>query len=257
MKKNRIRIVLIVVIILICLCCDSLLIVHYNYKNQKLCNMETPMDIANKYMWPKYEEYWRRLKGVFYAGEDSRKGRYVVGRAMQIGNVYFSKPLNVNSKTTREGTIHCETKIEGTQIKISSGYNSLFKSVGVYVQVYNEDKGYWEGRDFIMEYEDGEYIPYERIGVEHFPNKAGLEEITGMTIEEIVGIAEKQQEECENMLYEMKEAELKRNQIVFLLGLILVNGTGIWLIIWKGLKRQKKDGHITEMETAPENGKKI
>lgn len=79
---------------------------------------------------------------------------------------------------------------------------------------------------------------YNYIEEEEFPNKAGMEEITGMTIEEILEIAEKQQAACENMLYEMKEAELKGNKIVFLLGLILVNGTGIWMIIWKGLKRK-------------------
>lgn len=211
------------------------------------------MDIANEYMQSKYGRHWKCLDGVFSARKDDRIGRYVVARRVRnVGRIYFSKQLDMDSTS-----VHCETEIEGTWIEISSWHPSLYKKVGVYVQVYNEDKGYWEGRDFIMEYEDGEYIPYERIGVEHFPNKAGLEEITGMTIEEIVEIAKNQQEECENMLYEMKEAELKRNQIVFLLGLILVNGTGIWLIIWKGLKRRKKDGHITETETAPEDGEKI
>lgn len=253
MKKGKINIVFIVITVIICLCCDSLSIVRYNSERQKLYILETPMDIANEYMQSKYGRHWKRLNGVFSARKDNRIGRYVVARRVRnVGRIYFSKQLDMDSTS-----VHCETEIEGTWIEISSWHPSLYKKVGVYVRVYNEDKGYWEGRDFIMEYEDGEYIPYERIGVEHFPNKSGLEEITGMTIEEILEIAEKQQEECENMLYEMKEAELKRNQIVFLLGLILVNGTGIWLIIWKGLKRQKKDGHITETETVPENGKKI
>ena len=235
MKKGRINIVLVVAVVIICLCSDALFMVNYHYREQKLQGMKTPMDIANEYMQFKYGGHWIRLDSVFYAGENDREGTYEVGRRIEnIGGTYFSKRLDIDSTS-----VYCETLIEGTKVEISSWYNSMFKKVGVYVQVYNEDKGYWEGRDFIMEYEDGEYIPYERIGVEHFPNKAGLEEITGMTIEEIVGIAEKQQEECENMLYEMKEAELKRNQIVFLLGLLLVNGIGIWLIIWKGIKGKK------------------
>ena len=225
MKKGKINIVFIVITVIICLCGDYLSIVRYNSKRQKIYTLETPMDIANEYMQSKYGRHWKRLNGVFSARKDNRIGRYVVARRVRnVGRIYFSKQLDMDSTS-----VHCETKIEGTWIEISSWHPSLYKKVGVYVQVYNEDKGYWEGRDFIMEYEDGE----------HLPNKAGLEEITGMTIEEIVEIAEKQQEACENMLYEMKEAELKRNQIVFLLGLILVNGTGIWLIIWKGIKGKK------------------
>lgn len=237
MKKSKISIAFIVITVIICLCCDGLLIVHYNYKEQKLYSMETPMDIANEYMQPKYERHWRRLKGVFHAGKDSRKGNYMVGRKVEnIGRTYFSKVLGINSTL-----VYCETEIEDTWIEISSGYHSIFESIGVYVKVYNEDKGYWEDRDFMLEYDNGEYIvtEYNYMEEEEFPNKAGLEEVTGMTIEEIVEIAEKQQEECENMLYEMKEAELKRNQIVFLLGLLLVNGIGIWLIIWKGIKGKK------------------
>lgn len=253
MKKGRINIVLVVAVVIICFCSDALLMVNYHYREQNLQGMKNPMDIANEYMRPGHEEDWRKLDGVFYAGKDSRKGTYEVGRVTEnIGRSYFTLYL-----IERCSLVNCSTKIEGTNVEISSSYPLGFLNVGAYVTVYNEDKGYWEGRDFIFKCEDGEYIPYECIGVEDISNKAGLEEITGMTIEEILEIAEKQQEECENMLYEMKEAELKGNKIVFFLGLLLVNGTGIWLIIWKGLKRQKKDGHITETKTVPEDGEKI
>lgn len=85
MKKTGIRVVLIAVIILMCLCCDGLLMVHYNYKKQKLYNLETPLDIANEYMQPKYEGRWRRLNDVFYAGKNERERTYEVGRRM--GNI--------------------------------------------------------------------------------------------------------------------------------------------------------------------------
>lgn len=107
-------------------------------------------------------------------------------------------------------------------------------------EIYNGDKGYWENRSFFMEYDDGEYIvtEYKYIEEEEFPNKSGLEEVTGMTIEEIVEIAEKQQAACEDMLWEMKESELRRNKVRLFLGLLMVNGTGIWLIIRRGLKKK-------------------
>lgn len=255
MKKDRIRIVFLVVIITICFCCDCLFIVRYNSKRQRIYTLETPMDIANEYMQSKYGRHWKCLDGVFSARKDDRIGRYVVARRVRnVGRIYFSKQLDMDSTS-----VHCKTKIEGTWIEISSWHPSLYKRVGVYVQVYNEDKGYWEGRDFMLEYEDGEYIvtEYKYMEEEEFPNKVGLEEVTGMTIDEILEIAKNQKEECENMLYEMKETELKRNKVVFFLGAVLVNGTGIWLIIRKGLKRQKKDGHITGTETAQEDGEKI
>lgn len=253
MKKGKINIAFIVITVIICLCCDGLLIVHYSYKNQKIHSMETPMDIANEYMCSRYDEHWKRLKGVFSAKEEIRDWEYVVGRRIEnIGRTYFGKALSKNSLF-----IGCRTQIEGRGIEIWSGYQYLFKSISVYVSVYNEEQEYWEKKHFVLEYEEGEYIVMEYVHTEKSPNKAGLEEATGMTMEEIVEIAEKQQKACENILYEMKEAELKGNKIVFFLGLLLINGTGIWLIIWKGLKRQEKDEHITGTETVPENGVKI
>lgn len=238
MKKNRVNIVLIITAVIICLCCDSLLLINYNYKNQKLHRIEKPMDIANEFMQSKYDEHWKRVERVFSAGKN-REGRYIIGRGMEnIGSSYFSDPI---SKSDNGLYIFCETEIRGFQIiTISTSYNSLSwnKSVGVHVKNYNGDKGYWEGGGFSLEYDDGEYIPLEFIDDESIQNKSGLEEATGMTIEEIVEIAEKQQEECENMLYEMKEAELRRNKEVLFLGLLLVNGTGVWLIIQKGLKKK-------------------
>lgn len=240
MKKNRRNIVLIITVVIICLYCDSLLLINYNYKNQKLHSIEEPMDIANEFMQSKYNAHWKRVERVFSAGKN-REGRYIIGRGMEnIGSSYFSGPIS------KKGLyISCKTRIEGFQIiTISSSYNSLSwkQSVGVLVKIYNGDKRYWEDRVFLLEYDDEEYTPLEFINDEYTPNKAGLEEATGMTIEEIVEIAEKQQEDCENMLYEMKEAEMKGNKRWLFKGLLRVNGigiiVGIWLIIRKGLKKK-------------------
>ena len=251
MKKGKISIAFIVITVIMCLCCDGLLIVHYSYKNRKIHSMEDPMDIANEYMSSRYDEHWKRLKGVFSAREEIRDWEYVVGRRIEnVGRTYFGKALSKNSVF-----IGCSTQIEGSGIEIWSGYQYLFKSISVYVSVYNEEQEYWEKKHFVLEYENGEYIVIECMYAEEFPNKAGLEEATGMTIEEIVEFAEKQQAACEDMLWEMKKSELRRNKVRLLGGMVLINGAGTWLIIRKGLKGQKKDGHITGTETAPEDGK--
>lgn len=236
MKKTGINIAVIITIVIICLCCDSLLIIYYNSQNQKLHSMEKPMDIANEYMQSKYNGHWRKIERVFSARKDRRMGRYVIGRGMEnIGSSYFSVPVGENV-----WSVHCETRIEGFQIiTISSAYNSWDTGVGVYVKVYDGDKGYWVDQSFMLEYDDGKYFVKEyELMEEDIPNKAGLEEATGMTIEEILEIAKKQQEDCENMLCEMKEAELIRNKERFFMGLLLVNGTGIGLIIRKRFKEK-------------------
>lgn len=247
MKKNRIKIVLIITVIIICICCNSLLIIYYSYKNQRIHGMEHPMDIANEYMRPRYDGHWKRLDNVFYAGRKNSSRfsadykQYRVGKAMDdVGSSNFSKSIG------KDNMIYCKTIIRGFQIiEISSWYwDSPWwgDGMGIYVGVkfYDGDAGYWDRREFALEYEDGEYIVKEFIHGENkeIPNKAGLEEETGMTMEEILEIVGRQQEDCENMLYEMKEAELKRNKEGLFLGLLLVNGAGLWTVIRKGVKKK-------------------
>ena len=190
----------------------KLIVEKYEVNMAEIDTLQTPVEIMDKYMFDKYNRYWRALDEVVYAGDDEEFVSayiYEIAAIESVGEEVYDLQYIINESA--EYGIGCETitGYPGTHI-VSRYYYPERKitRLDCSVDVYVENKG-WIDEFFEIFYEDGQYYMCRADGetVRRYSEEevAEIEAKTGFTIEEMVDIAYDGQAKLEELIYDVKE----------------------------------------------------
>ncbi len=193
-------------------------------KVREVEKLETPREIANHFMREEYNRRWYEMKGV--AGE--RTGPY------EFKEKYFYEVDRRDEKSlsfsivrdadnieawgdTKERGITCKRCFDLPEMYVCSCYydhGNKIDWVGGRVTIFYDSGGFWEEWEYFhfdISYDNGEYVVAPTGGIasgNEIQDEDELIEKTGMTVEEIVETAYRDQEIMEETMYEMKAYEL-------------------------------------------------
>ncbi len=214
----------------------------YHVVVQSVNETETTIDIANKYMQTEYDNLWKSVDGVAYAGQESEIVSDYVYEIMMweiVDDAMYHRAYSIWNDA-KDG-ICCETKIGSPGITISSKYfgkEGEVDAIFCVVDVYNEE-GYWDEKLFNLYCESGEYVCYIYENHEYLKvDMHDIEKIMELTSDEIVLIAKEQHGQVEKLMSKVKDQDLKNEKIQMIIKnggiliFILVNG-GIAIVAMK------------------------
>ena len=220
---------------------------EYHVVVQNTNATKNPIDIANKYMQTKYDNLWKSIDGIDYAGQESEIiSDYVYEMMMWevVDEKIYQHQYSIWNDA-RDG-ICCETQIGSPGITIGSKYfgeKGEIETIFCAVDVYNEE-GYWEEKYFNLYRENGEYVCYIYENQEYLKvDIHDMEKIMELTSDEIVLIAQEQQKQVENLMLKIKDIELinEKNKMLAkdggIMAFVLVN-IGI---LYSSIKKNKCD----------------
>ena len=190
----------------------NLVMEKYNANMAEINVLQTPVEIADKYMYDEYNGYWMDLDDVGYAWhneEFTRSYIYEISAIDRTEDEVFDLHYTINESA--EYGIGCRTVTGYPGTRIVSRYYYLDKKItrlDCSVSVYAENKG-WIREFFEIFYEDGQYYMCRDDGetVRRYSEAevAEIEAKTGFTIEEMVDIAYDGQAKLEEIIYDVKE----------------------------------------------------
>ena len=221
--KRRIGTIIYIVLIL---AVDVFLITRWitvrQEKVREVEKLETPREIANHFMREEYNRRWSEMKGVtgerIGPYEFKEKYFYEVVRRDENG-LNFSIVRDADNidawGDTKERAIICERRLDSPKVDFNSGYynhGNQIDEIRGSVTIYYDSKRYGEKFYFVILYDNEEYMVDPIAEIFSDSNKITdeneLKEKTGMTVEEIVETAYRDQEIMEETMYEMKAYEL-------------------------------------------------
>ena len=236
MKTKRIRNILFGCAALslhICLCCKA--IESYREYQKTLESLNTPLEMAETFMAPEYDARWEDIDKVVLGRTDPRFSAEYEIWAKMIPDMDYTEYRKYDNwqfidcerdfagHTYEKGTDyliygHVEQRDTSTVVAKSLYFSfSLNGSSNIRVQIsYNKGFGGSEDYGFNLIEENGAYV------VNGGCSEEDIEKHTGMTLEEVVEIAEKNKQGFEDIMYEMKEHEIKRNKEVYVVRLVLL-----------------------------------
>ena len=204
------------------------LVKKYEANIIEIDELQTPVEIADKYMYDEYNGYWMDLDDVLLAGEDEHFSSTHVYELYAIKKVGEKKhELHYVIVDSSEYGISCRTVTDypGTRI-IHRWYEQedIIPRIDCSVDVYGGDMTGWIDEYFELFYEDNQYYMCRDDGemVRRYSETevAEIEAKTGLTLEEMVDIAYDAQAKLEELIYDVKEQAKvieKRNLILKLL----------------------------------------
>ena len=223
--KRRIGTIIYIAMIL---AVDAFLIIRWvtvrQEKVREVEKLETPREIANHFMREEYNRRWYDMKGVTGGriGFYEFKGEYFYEVDRRDENdLSFSIVRDADNidawGDTKERAIICERHLDSPKVDFNSCYynhGNQIDEIRGSVTIYYDSKRYgekWEKFYFIILRENEEYMvdPIAEIfSGNKITDEDELIEKTGMTVEEIVETAYRDQEIMEETMYEMKAYEL-------------------------------------------------
>ena len=191
-------------------------------KIREVEKLETPREIANYFMREEYNRHWYEMKGISCGKERSEfKEQYIYGVSRHDGNDSLRFRIIRDAENieawgdAKEREIICERSFDSPKINfIYYNHGNQIDEIRGSVTIYYDSKGYgekWEKFYFVILHNNEEYIvdPIAEIfSGNKITDENELEEKTGMTVEEIVETAYRDQEIMEETMYEMKAYEL-------------------------------------------------
>ena len=238
MKTKRIRNILFGCAALslhICLCCKA--IESYREYQKTLESLNTPLEMAETFMAPEYDARWEDIDKVARGRTDPRFSAEYEILTWIIPNVDYAEYRKYDNwqfidcerdfagHTYEKGTDFLmysymvkkevvSNAVRTTEISISLNGSTNVRGV---VSDQSRDTGDIESYGFNLTEENGAYV------VNGGCSEEDIEKHTGMTLEEVVEIAEKNRQGFEDIMYEMKEHEIKRNKEVYVVRLVLLH----------------------------------
>ena len=237
----------------------DLVMEKYNANMADINVLQTPVEIMDKYMFDKYNRYWRALDEVVYAGDDEEFVSayiYEIAAIESVGEEVYDLQYIINESA--EYGIGCETitGYPGTHI-VSRYYYPERKITRIYcsVDVYGGDMKGWIDEFFEIFYEDGQYYMCRDDGetVRRYSEAevAEIEAKTGFTIEEMVDIAYDGQAKLEEIIYDVKEQakviekrRMYRRLFILSIQPVCLIGMGIGFEIMMRKSRAKKGKEV-------------
>ena len=189
-------------------------VAKYKLHIEKISNLEDdPLALAEEFMQSKYDKHWNSLKGCWGRISRDMIGYYELGTYIVSGKsaTRFYKELENTNKNSEnfESTnirvicnayVNDKSEFDNKDIIIVFNYDNSIQSITVNIKSYGPDSP--ETVIFNINLTDGNYVADE-------PN---AEELTSLTIEEIVETAELNQKGFEDLMYAMKEHELEESK---------------------------------------------
>ena len=191
----------------------NLIVEKYEANMAEIDTLQTPAEIADKYMYDEYNDYWRNLDDVRRAGVDEDAPLmyvYEVDTVQRVGGEKYE--LNYNFVENAEYGISCHTVTGYPGTNIISWYHYPEKeitSIYCWVDVYGGDMKGWINEPFEIYYIDGQYYMCRDVKDTFIRLAEGriaeIEEKTGLTMEEMVYLAYNAQDKLETLIYDVKE----------------------------------------------------
>ena len=249
MKKAHKRIVIVVymIISILGLCILIARSQKHILEIEKINALENPIDIADKYMHPKYDFFWRGIEGIDVAGQHTEwlesNTEYIYELFIWENNTEKEESYHYTIWESAKDGIGCETIVGTPGISLSSKYfyhgNSIDLISGV-IDVFDKENACWKEEYFYIFYKEGNYEPYiYENGDFAKADVKDIEHKTELTIDEMVEIAKTNQDRLETILYRMR-ARMKAVEIIkLILETLLI--VVVWIvIIYKCEKSRRK-----------------
>ena len=247
MKKGQVGFVIYIAIVLLI---DSFFclkwVTGYESTKKEIGRLTEATEIAEKFMRPEYNRSW---KEIGTSGQETRDSvdsvniyEYRVHKDISESNyIYFElwdwsefwKTQTFESNGKEKG-ITCIHHINNGEVEISTVYiekdkpiASIIVSINAFDETYGWGEKYYKicyenGKYNIKSYEDEEYLETDR---------EDFEREVGMTVEEIVNVAEEDQELFAETMGKMKAYELQREKVVLRKRLLWANGIGLAFVL--------------------------
>lgn len=182
---------------------------EYKLHIEKINNLEdAPIILAKEFMRTEYDKHWKALG--YYGEYDAWRGNIDYELAASIipgkGSTVFNR-YNINDSEYNQSAEDADILIickaytsereerDTKTVKISFTYNNPNSNIGGIIQYHGEKHP--ESVSFSINLIEGKYVA----------DRTNLEELTGLTVEEIVEIAETNRKGFEDLMYAMKEHE--------------------------------------------------
>lgn len=278
MEKNRKKtkiIVLISLLVIICISLDYNRINVYQKEMQEIEKLETSVEIAREYMSRKYNGQWRYIDDVvcgklyhidhpdlyqiytsIIPGTDmeyfmSLERRYNLDEKYDWGgNLIYDAGVDPVIDGEIEKVIEIdENRRKHVTIRIAINGSS---NIAVFIEYYNLDlDGNKELYFYDITTENGEYVVDGAYVIEGGERKKSeepkdIEELTEMTVEEIVETAETYRQGFDKIMYEMKERQSQLSEEKLYFSLLLINVAGAGIIAWLLIRNRKKEAGANE-----------
>ena len=186
---------------------------EYKLHVEKISNLEdNPLTLAEEFMQSEYDKHWDTMKGCWGRIPWDMTGDYELGSYIipeRYATCFYRNnrtehnadefPEGVNTIITCYANANDKSELDKT-IMISFTYNSNSFDILGHITYHGDNPP--ERVSFVINLADDKYVA----------NKTNLEELTGLTIEEIVETAELNRKGFEDLMYTMKEHELEESK---------------------------------------------
>lgn len=220
----------------------------YQENREMIERLQTPVEIAEVYMSNEYDGVWYEVDNVLSGTNSSGSFIYEV-RAFVISDRIYTEYDKADSEITATLYRHIEDEEYGPmntwiEISITDSFNTIW-AVSNHSLKEQDTNEYYR---FTITEQNGEYQITLGDGETIVPLEE-VEEHLGVTVEEIVEIAELNRQGFDDIMYGMKELQLKRNKMSCIRWLIVIHvlvianvACGVWNIFRKsrGEKQRKR-----------------
>ena len=194
-------------------------VAKYKLHIEKISNLEDdPLALAAEFMQSEYDKHWDSLKNCW--GKENLVGGYELHSYIIAGKYatsFFWEGKNNYDKGNQDLKItdmeilcnaHADNETDQDKsIIIAFTYGNSIQNMAVYIDYHGENPA--ESVHFNISLIENEYVA----------DRINAEELTGLTIEEMVETAELNRKGFENLMYAMKEHELEESKNEFNSGL--------------------------------------
>ncbi len=194
-------------------------VAKYKLHIEKISNLEDdPLALAAEFMQSEYDKHWDSLKNCW--GKENLVGGYELHSYIIAGRYatsFFWEGKNNYDKGNQDLKItdmeilcnaHADNETDQDKsIIIAFTYGNSIQNMAVYIDYHGENPA------------ESVYFNISLIENEYVADRINAEELTGLTIEEMVETAELNRKGFENLMYAMKEHELEESKNEFNSGL--------------------------------------
>ena len=194
-------------------------VAKYKLHIEKISNLEDdPLALAAEFMQSEYDKHWDSLKNCW--GKENLVGGYELHSYIIAGRYatsFFWEGKNNYDKGNQDLKItdmeilcnaHADNETDQDKsIIIAFTYGNSIQNMAVYIDYHEENPA--ESVHFNISLIENEYVA----------DRINAEELTGLTIEEMVETAELNRKGFEDLMYAMKEHELEESKNEFNSGL--------------------------------------
>ena len=187
-------------------------VAEYKLHIEKIGNLEDdPLALAEEFMQTKYDKHWGSLGIIGNYNDWRMKNDYELGariiperyhtiftrynRIRRNGSIRSRVPEDQDLLITCQAYANDESEYDTKSIVLAFNYSEYIRYITVYVDYHGENPA--ESVHFNISLIENEYVA----------DRMNTEELTGLTIEEMVETAELNRKGFEDLMYAMKEHE--------------------------------------------------